>query len=218
LRELQEERIRRDKKVTGGYGMRETVGKSLVVNFYGGPGSGKSTKAAELFAVLKKRGIVCELVTEFAKDLTWEKSHATLENQLYVIGRQYNRMFRLNGKVDVIITDSPLLLSLHYCKRTRFETTWFEQMTKDLIGDFDNVHVVVSRDVPYERVGRNQSDEEADAISKSIHKLVKEYGECVGGIDSATTTTSGKIEDVVALVDHAIDGMEKSYCYKLPIR
>lgn len=196
--------------------MRKTVGKSLVVNFYGGPGSGKSTKAAELFAILKKRGIVCELVTEFAKDLTLEQSHATLENQLYVIGRQYNRMFRLNGKVDVIITDSPLLMSLHYCRGTRFQTLWFDQMTRDLIGDFENVHVLVKRDVEYSRIGRNQSDDEAQAISDSIEKLLETYSEDAGGIDKATTTTSRDISDVVGLVNHAIEGIEKRLVVNFP--
>ena len=196
--------------------MRKTVGKSLVVNFYGGPGSGKSTKAAELFAILKKRGIVCELVTEFAKDLTWEQSHATLGNQLYVLGRQYNRMFRLNGKVDVIITDSPLLLSLHYGMGTRFQTRWFDQMTRDLIGDFENVHVLVNRDVEYSKIGRNQSDDEAQAISDNIARLLDGYGEDAGGIDKVTTTTSRDISDVVELVNHALEGMEKRLVVNFP--
>jgi tRNA uridine 5-carbamoylmethylation protein Kti12 len=189
--------------------MRKTVGKSLVVNFYGGPGSGKSTKAAELFAILKKRGVVCELVTEFAKDLTWEQSNATLDNQLYILGRQYNRMFRLNGKVDVIITDSPLLLSLHYCRGTRFQTLWFDQMTRDLIGDFENVHVLVKRDVEYSRIGRNQSDDEALAISDSIAEMLDQYREDSGGIYSIATTTSSDIDKVVSLVDYALEDMKQ---------
>ncbi len=45
---------------------------TLVVNLLGGPGSGKSTTAADVFARLKWQDINCELVTEFAKDLVWE--------------------------------------------------------------------------------------------------------------------------------------------------
>lgn len=41
---------------------------TLVVNLFGGPGSGKSTGAAYVFARLKMLGYNAELVTEFAKD------------------------------------------------------------------------------------------------------------------------------------------------------
>ena len=44
--------------------MKET----LVINLIGGPCSGKSTIAAELFARLKKMGIKTELVSEYIKD------------------------------------------------------------------------------------------------------------------------------------------------------
>jgi len=36
---------------------------TLVVNLYGGPGTGKSTTAAATFAELKMAGINCELVS-----------------------------------------------------------------------------------------------------------------------------------------------------------
>ena len=64
----------------------------LIVNFYAGPGAGKSTMVAHTFAELKWRGINCELVTEYAKDKVWEKSFETLENQFYVSAKQYHRL------------------------------------------------------------------------------------------------------------------------------
>ena len=42
--------------------------KTIVINLIGGPCSGKSTVAAELFARLKKMGIKTELVSEYIKD------------------------------------------------------------------------------------------------------------------------------------------------------
>ena len=47
---------------------------TLVVNFFAGPGAGKSSMAAGLFAELKFRGVNCELATEYAKDKVWEGS------------------------------------------------------------------------------------------------------------------------------------------------
>lgn len=51
---------------------------TIVVNLFAGPGAGKSTGAAYIFAMLKMHGIDCELVTEFAKDKTWEHNSKAL--------------------------------------------------------------------------------------------------------------------------------------------
>ena len=48
--------------------------KLTVINFFGGPGCGKSTTAAELFAKMKKANYKVELVHEVAKDFIWEEA------------------------------------------------------------------------------------------------------------------------------------------------
>jgi len=45
--------------------------KTIVVNLFAGPGAGKTTTMAGLFSKLKLDNIVCEMATEFAKELTW---------------------------------------------------------------------------------------------------------------------------------------------------
>ena len=79
-----------------------------------GPGSGKSTGAAYIFAKLKMAGINCEYVTEYAKDKTWEGAKEELNCQIYITGKQVWRMTRVYGKVDVIVTDSPIALGSQY--------------------------------------------------------------------------------------------------------
>ena len=48
----------------------------ICINFYGGPGIGKSTMAAKMFAALKTAGVKTELVGEFAKDLVYDRKAA----------------------------------------------------------------------------------------------------------------------------------------------
>lgn len=70
--------------------------------------------AAYIFSELKMRGINAELVTEFAKDKVWENNDEVFKNQAYIFGKQSYKMSRCRDKVDVIITDSPLPLSIFY--------------------------------------------------------------------------------------------------------
>lgn len=59
---------------------KENCKLPIVVNLFGQPGAGKSTLAAYTFAKLKMMNVNCELVTEFAKDKTWEKNFTALSN------------------------------------------------------------------------------------------------------------------------------------------
>lgn len=92
---------------------------TLVVNFFAGSGAGKSALAAHTFALLKWEGINCELVMERAKELVWEKSTHRLGYQMGLFAAQHERISRLIGNVDVVLCDSPLLLTLAYDSSNR---------------------------------------------------------------------------------------------------
>lgn len=87
---------------------------ALIVNLFGVPGAGKSTGAAYIFSRLKMLGVNAELVTEFAKDKVWENNEEVFNNQAYIFGKQSFKISRCANKVDVVITDSPLPLSVFY--------------------------------------------------------------------------------------------------------
>ena len=73
--------------------------KPIVINLTGGPGTGKSTLCAQLFYLLKSQDIDVEMATEYVKDLVFEESFKKIENQIYIFGKQHNR---LDGDIDYI--------------------------------------------------------------------------------------------------------------------
>lgn len=145
---------------------------ALVVNLFGVPGAGKSTGAAYIFYKLKINGINAELVTEFAKDKVWEENNEVFKNQSYIFGKQSFRMTRCVDKVDVIITDSPLPLSILYNNDKRL-TENFNKSVMDVFNSYDNINYLLMRTKPYNPSGRIQTEEESDALGEPIKQLLE---------------------------------------------
>ena len=57
---------------------------------------------------MKTAGLRVELVTEAAKDMTYDGDVRRLDCQLCGLAAQYDRLNRLEGQVTYAITDSPL--------------------------------------------------------------------------------------------------------------
>lgn len=149
----------------------------IVVNLTGAPGAGKSTGAAYVFSQLKMKGINCELVTEYAKDKVWEEDITALSNQAYVFGHQLFRLTKLEGKVDVVITDSPILLSIIYNSDAKRLGTAFNEVVKNCFESFDNMNFFIHRVKPYNPVGRLQTEEESDKLSEDIKYCFADNGQ-----------------------------------------
>jgi len=148
--------------------------KTTVVNLFAGPGAGKSTFCAGVFASLKWLGVNCEMALEYAKDMVWQQSFDVLNNQLYVFGKQQNRLFRLNGKVDVIITDSPLINSLIYDAQKREQTrAAFVEMVLAEHWSYDNLNFFIERRKRYNPIGRLQTKTEAEQLDARIRKVLE---------------------------------------------
>lgn len=147
---------------------------TLIVNFFGAPGSGKSTSAAGVFYKLKIAGIESELVTEYAKDVVWEESFKTLNNQIFVFANQHHRIHRCLGKVDVIITDSPINLGIIYGKMYGHLSPQLEELIKSEFLAQKNYNVVLRRKHKYNTKGRYQTEDEANIIDVKITEMLNE--------------------------------------------
>ena len=145
--------------------------KTKVINFYGGPCSGKSTAAAGLFYKMKLAGYKVELTDEFAKECVWEENIPMLRDQLWILAHQHRKILRLADKVDYIITDSPVLLSPIYRER------YGEAIYSDLIDKMafecyclynHNINFMLTRPEGFEQQGRAQDEAECILIDEAI--------------------------------------------------
>lgn len=111
-----------------------------------------------------------ELVTEYAKDATWEKRYGALACQPHVFGEQLFRIERLKDMVDIIVTDSPILLSAAYNNEQNYPG--FGQVVVNIFKKWDNLNFFLNRTKPYVRHGRSQTEEEAKIKDEEIRQLL----------------------------------------------
>jgi len=151
----------------------DVMNTPIVVNLFGGPSVGKSTVSAGVFSLLKLHNINTELVTEFAKDLVWEERFHTFKNQYYLFGKQHHRLWRVSDKVDVIIMDSPILLSIVY--RQELSSDIFKQFVLEEFNSYNNINFFLNRAKQYHEIGRNQNEQEAKKLDKEIIKILDKH-------------------------------------------
>ena len=168
----------------------------VLVNLFGEPGAGKSTGAAYIFSQLKMHGINAELVTEYVKDKVWEENTAVLKNQAYIFGKQFFRISRCEDKVDVIVTDSPLPLSIVYNKNSNL-TENFNKTVMDVFNSYNNINFLILRTKPYNHAGRFQDERDACKLKDNIQATLQDRGiEC--------RTITGDIEGYNAAVEEVL--------------
>lgn len=148
--------------------------KTLVLNLFAGPGTGKSTTAAGVFAFLKWKGVNCEMALEFAKDCVWDDSRSLMDNQIFVFGQQHQRIWRLQGKVDVVISDSPLLHSVIY---DNSENPHFSKMVAEEHRRLFNLNIFLEREKPYQQAGRLHTEEQAREIDQKTRQMLESLDE-----------------------------------------
>lgn len=143
--------------------------RTLHVILYGGPGVGKSTVAAGVFAKLKQTGVRVELITEYAKDLVWEgRLDQTWQPRIAM--EQAWRMERLEGQVAVTISDGSPLNSLVYSDCTPELRDW-------ILADYRNRRTVAFQLVrdplrAYDTAGRSQTEVEAREVDRLVDAML----------------------------------------------
>lgn len=153
-----------------------TKRKPRVVNLYGGPGTGKSIAAAGTFAIAKLLGANTELITEYAKDATWEqRSEKLFKSQEYIFGKQHFRVSRVADQVDFVITDSPILMGAVYMPPD-FPMPSLRQTIYEAQDNYDSINILLKRSGAYQQDGRSQSLAEAEEKDRQIEALLIDRG------------------------------------------
>ncbi len=148
--------------------------QTLVVNFWAGPGAGKSTLAAGAFAALKQEMRSVELVREYVKDWAWRGEPVKRWDQLYLTAKQLRRESCLYGKVEIVLTDSPIGLGLVYTNIYQpADAYWVCAAVSGLMAaqrteGIRHLDLFVKRSKPYVQAGRFEGVDAAARVDSAI--------------------------------------------------
>lgn len=155
-----------------------------VINLFAGPSGGKSSIAAGLLHALKKKHISCDAPYEFPKVLAWDQNNEAIKDQLYVVANQHRGIAKSYNKVDYVIVDSPILLSLvyknYYTEEEKdYPACLYGQLFDDLIINihnyYDNLNVILTRskDNKHNDSERFQNEYESKDLDKRIKNMLE---------------------------------------------
>jgi hypothetical protein len=135
--------------------------------------------AARVFSDLKLEGLNCELATEVAKDFVWEDRVKTLTIQPYIAGKQYRNLKRLQGQLQVVVTDAPALLGIVYGRRYADLPPAYAELMKFFHADLSpSLNFILDRSgITYQQEGRIQNLETSKGIDEELKQILDETDE-----------------------------------------
>ncbi len=153
--------------------------KTNIISLYGGPGAGKSTSAAYLYYLLKAGGENVEMVREYVKAWAWEGRKINTYDQIYFLGKQVRHESMLFGKVEWIVTDSPIFMNLYYASKyctpiladgiKSSVLAYHQQVIED---GHEHYHVILHRSHDYVQAGRYQDETEAKQMDVGVEEML----------------------------------------------
>lgn len=155
--------------------------KTNIISLFAGSGCGKSTTAAGLFYQMKQQGLDAELVTEYVKTWAWEGKKINKYDQIYIFGKQFKRESTLYGKVDYIITDSPILLSPiyeeFYSGSSVVQSAALELISRAEQDGISRYNFFLKRNKPFKQEGRYETEETAKQVDQFVLKKMDNYNQ-----------------------------------------
>jgi len=180
---------------------------TVVINLFGGSGLGKSTTAALIFGEMKLMGEHCELVREYVKEWAWQGRKITPSDQMTIFENQLAREKMYYGKLDYVVTDSPLLLGPIYQKYYTGEDT----IAKDVFNEIQNaekegviyVNFLLKRNKAFDPRGRYETEEQAKEVDAYVEKYLKDHSI---PFHTVVSTDRDRVNDILDIVIEEQDG------------
>lgn len=153
--------------------------QTKIIELFGGPGIGKSSMAFDLCSRMKQKHYDVELVKEYAKNYAHANQKISDYDQLYILAKQMKSEVQLYGKVEYIVTDSPLLLNAFYSTLV-YDNEDFGNAALSLIelskkDKVERLPYFLNRIHPYQEKGRFQNEVEALAIDTGVYNYMKDW-------------------------------------------
>jgi hypothetical protein len=146
--------------------------KTKNILLYGAPSSGKSSLAALIFGHLKLKNCNSELIREYAKDLVYaglDMKTVGVDVELDIFVNQHKREKLVKGKVEFMVTDSPLLLNAFYS-----HNEYAKEVAQKSLSDSD-FHFWLTKDaVHHENSGRSHDLDESLTVDRQMKKFLTE--------------------------------------------
>lgn len=146
----------------------------------GGSGIGKSTVAAGLYYHMKLKKANVELVREYVKTLAWQGAKIGQFDQVNIFGEQCKLEHTLYGKVDYIVTDSPVILApvyeYFYHKDSMMEEAAIKFIKKANDSGVKHLNFLLQRNKSYDQRGRYQTEAEARTVDSMAVEFFHKHG------------------------------------------
>jgi hypothetical protein len=154
----------------------------LIVEFFAGPGSGKTTIASGCWSYYKAEGYVCEFVREYAQELIFSGRRHLLSEQIIVNAGQLERYanLRLNN-CPLAFADSSAKLGRIYDREPEPARLLGSLIDHYYDTKLRTIKVFVHRTKQYTSFGRGSSEQLARRRDREIYETFGPYDfECTG--------------------------------------
>jgi hypothetical protein len=165
---------------------------------------------ARLFSLLKQRHIAVEMAPEYAKKWAYEGRQIDGLDEFYVFGKQVGAEAALLGKVAVVVTDRPVLMSSIYTDlygsdkiRSGVDAAVMAYMDETKLRGHRRIAVLVPRRHAYDHSGRFEDLDQAvvvDEVTRQHVGWLATYDYWSGLYEGTDIVTLWKLcDDIVAM-------------------
>ncbi len=182
----------------------------IVVNLWAEPGGGKSTVAAGLFFLLKINHYSCEMPSEYAKELVWERRSQVFGDQLTIFSEQNRRLLRLaDWGIDFAICDSPLPLPIIYKPDGYLDK--FDGVVMEQFNRYANINYLLRRTGSFEKIGRVHDEEQSKVLASKIRIFMDQHQIEYTEIEANPYTPEAILRDLEQRVRDGAAGVPRAF-------